>query len=335
MDDFRSPDDLFKEEVRKVKKIGKEYGGYLPLVVVGLALILVLQGSLYSVATDEVGIIQRFGEYVRTTDPGLHLKIPFGIEKMTPVKVKKIFKEEFGFRTAQAGVMSVYAAKNFPEESLMLTGDLNILDVRWIVQYRVSNPLALLFKTRKPVDNVRDMSEVVMRRLVGDYTVDEVLTTKREEIDTMAQRDLQVLMDKFQTGVTIITVKLLDVNPPDPVKPAFNEVNEARQQREQMINQAWEAYNKAIPKAEGEAKRTIHQAEGYKVDRVNSAQGEASKFIKTWDEYVKAPDVTKRRLYLETMSNVLPKAKAKYIVDNEQKSILPFLRLGEEGSDAK
>lgn len=335
MEDFRSPDDLFKEEVRKVTKIGKDYGGYLPLVLVGLAIILAVQGSLYSVATDEMGVIQRFGKLARTTEPGLHIKIPFGIEKFTPVKVKKIFKEEFGFRTTQPGVTSIYSAKNFPEESLMLTGDLNILDVRWIVQYRVSDPLALLFKTRKPVSNVRDMAEVVMRRLVGDYTVDEVLTTKREEIDTMAQRSLQVLMDKFQTGVMVVTVKLLDVNPPDPVKPAFNEVNEARQEREQMINQAWEAYNKAIPKAEGEAKRTVHQAEGYKTDRVNRAEGEASKFIKTWDEYVKAPDVTKRRLYLETMLGVLPKAKAKYIVDKEHTSILPLLKLGEEGSDAK
>ena len=335
MDDFRSPDDLFKDEVRKVKKIGKEYGGYLPLIVVGLALLLIFQGSLYSVATDEVGVIQRFGKFERTTGPGLHLKIPFGIEKMTPVQVKKIFKEEFGFRTARPGITSVYSSKQFPEESLMLTGDLNILDVRWIVQYRVNNPMNLLFKTRNAVTNVRDMSEVVMRRLVGDYTVDEVLTTKREEIDTKAQESLQGLMNKFQTGVTIVTLKLLDVNPPDSVKPAFNGVNEARQQREQMINQAWEAYNKAIPKAQGEAKRTIHQAEGYKVDRVNRAQGEASKFIKTWDEYVKAPDVTKRRLYLEVMSGVLPKAKAKYVVDKDQTSILPLLKFGEEGSDAK
>ncbi|MFA6635776.1 MAG: FtsH protease activity modulator HflK [Candidatus Omnitrophota bacterium] len=335
MDDFRSPDDLFKEEVRKVKKMGKDYGGYIPLVVAALALIIVLQGSLYSVATDEVGVIQRFGKFTRTTEPGLHIKIPFGIEKMTPVKVKKIFKEEFGFRTARPGATSTYVARSFPEESLMLTGDLNILDVRWIVQYRVSDPLALLFKTRKPESNVRDMAEVIMRRLVGDYTVDEVLTTKREEIDDLAQRSLQELMDKFQTGITIVTLKLLDVNPPDPVKPAFNEVNEARQQREQMINQAWEAYNKAIPKAEGEAKRTIHQAEGYKVNRVNRAKGEAAKFTKTWEEYVKAPDVTKRRLYLEAMNDILPRAKAKYIVDNEHTSILPLLRLGEEGSDAR
>jgi modulator of FtsH protease HflK len=335
MDDFRSPDDLFKEEVRKVKKIGKDYGGYLPLIVIGLAFVLLLQGALYSVDTDEVGVVQRFGKFVRITEPGLHLKIPLGVEKMTPVKVKKIFKEEFGFRTSQPGVTSVYSSRNFSEESLMLTGDLNILDVRWIVQYRVTDPLFLLFKTRKPVSNVREMSEVVMRRLVGDYTVDEVLTTKREEIDVLAQRSLQGLLDKFQTGVTIVTLKLLDVNPPDPVKPAFNEVNEARQQREQMINQAWEAYNKAIPRAEGEAKRTIHQAEGYKINRINRAEGEASKFTRTWEEYIKAPEITKKRIYLESMADILPRAKAKYIVDNEHTSILPLLRLGEEGSDAR
>ncbi len=334
MDDFRSPDDLFKEEARKAIRAGKEYWGHAPFLILILVGIIALKGAFYSVSTDEMGIIQRFGKFIRMSEPGLHLKIPFGIEKMTPVKVKKIFKEEFGFRTTQPGVTSIYSAKNFPEESLMLTGDLNILDVRWIVQYRVSDPKALLFKTRKPVGNVRDMAEVVMRRLVGDYTVDEVLTTKREEIDTMAHRSLQALMDKFGTGVTIVTVKLLDVNPPDPVKPAFNEVNEARQEREQMINQAWEAYNKAIPKAEGEAKRTVHQAEGYKIDRINRAEGEAAKFSKVREEYAKAPDVTKKRIYLETMAEVLRKAKAKYIVDKEHNSILPLLKLGEDGGNA-
>ncbi|MEA3347039.1 MAG: protease modulator HflK, partial [Candidatus Auribacterota bacterium] len=194
MDDFRSPEDLFKEEAKKVKQLGKDYGKYIPVVIVALVVILGLQGAVYSIGPDEVGVIQRFGKFVRTTEPGLHGKIPLGIEKVTPIKVKKIFKEEFGFRTARPGIRSVYAARQYPEESLMLTGDLNILDVRWIVQYRVNDPVKLMFRTRDPIGNVRAMSEVVMRRLCGDYTVDEVLTTKREQIAHQAQIELQKLL---------------------------------------------------------------------------------------------------------------------------------------------
>ena len=170
-----------------------------------------------------------------------------------------------------------------------------------------------------------------MRRLCGDYTVDEVLTTKRQEIADKAQVELQELLDKYQTGIQVVTVKLLDVNPPDEVKPAFNEVNEAKQEREKMINEAWEAYNKTIPKAKGEAERTIRQSEGYKLDKINRAKGEAERFLVTWEEYKKAPDITKKRLYLETMSEVIPKAKEKFVIDSDQKSILPFLSLGGKG----
>ncbi len=335
MDDFRSPEDLFKDEARKVKQMGKDYGKYIPVVIAVFLIIFALQGTIYSIGPDEVGVIQRFGRFVRTTEPGLHVKLPFGIEKVTPIKVKKIFKEEFGFRTAHPGVRSVYAVKQFTDESLMLTGDLNILDVRWIVQFRVDDPVKLMFKTRNPVNNVRAMSEVVMRRLCGDYTVDEVLTTKRQEVAHQAQLELQKLLNKYQTGITVVTVKLLDVNPPDEVKPAFNEVNEAKQERERMINEAWEAYNKAIPRAKGEAERTIRQSEGYRLDRVNRAKGEAERFMVTWQEYKKAPDITQKRLYLETMSDVLPRVKRKFVIDPKQTSILPLLKLDEGGGEAR
>lgn len=331
MDDFRSPEDLFRDEAKRVKQMGKDYSKYLPVVIAILVIIFGLQGTIYSIGPDEVGVVQRFGRYVRTTEPGLHVKLPFGIEKATPIKVKKIFKEEFGFRTAQPGVRSIYAVRQYTEESLMLTGDLNILDVRWIVQFKVKDPVKLLFKTRNAVNNVRAMSEVVMRRLCGDYTVDEVLTTKRQEIASKAQLALQKLLDKYETGIDVVTVKLLDVNPPDEVKPAFNEVNEAKQERERMINEAWEAYNKAIPRAKGEAKRTVRQAEGYSLDKVNRAKGEAERFLVTWEEYKKAPAITKKRMYLETMSLVLPKSQKKFVIDPQQKSILPLLKLGSEG----
>jgi len=333
MDEFNSPEELFREEAKKVRQFGKDYSKYIPIIVLFLAVIFVLQSAIYSIGPDEVGVVQRFGRYARLTDPGLHVKLPFGIEKVTPIKVKKIFKEEFGFRTSVPGIKSIYAPRQYPEESLMLTGDLNILDVRWIVQYKVKDPVKLMFKTRDPVGNVRAMSEVVMRRLCGDYTVDEVLTTKREEIGRLAQEQLQDLLDKYQTGIDVVTVKLLDVNPPDVVKPAFNEVNEAKQERERMINEAWEAYNQAIPRAKGEALRTVRQAEGYSLDKINRAQGEAERFLATWMAYNKAPDVTRKRLYLETMEEVLPATDKKFIIDSGQSSILPLLQLGREGGE--
>ena len=171
MDDFRTPEDLFKDQREKMKKLSKNYGKFLPVVVFIFLVIFALQSSIYSIGPDEVGVVQRFGKYVYTTEPGLHFKLPFGIEKVSPIKVKKIFKEEFGFRTTSAGVRSVYASKHYFEESIMLTGDLNVLDVRWIVQFKISDPVKLLFNTRNPQANVRDLSEVVyapfVRRLFG------------------------------------------------------------------------------------------------------------------------------------------------------------------------
>jgi len=297
----------------------------------GIFLLIVLAGTVYSIGPDEVGVAQRFGRYVYIASPGLHIKLPLGIDKVTPIKVKHVFKEEFGIRTLRAGVKTQYSSRKYPEESLMLTGDLNTLDVRWIVQFKVKDAIKLLFKTREPVENVRDMSEVVMRRLVGDYRVDEVLTTKREEINDLAQLEMQKILDNYQTGIQIVTVKLQDVNPPDEVKPAFNEVNEAKQEKERMVNQAWEAYNKVIPRARGEAEKTIREAEGYQLDKVHRAKGEAERFLVTWTEYKKAPEITQKRLYLDTMMEVLPKAKEKYIIDPQQTSILPLLNIGQKG----
>ncbi|MBU1125109.1 MAG: FtsH protease activity modulator HflK [Candidatus Omnitrophica bacterium] len=324
------------EEIIDVGK--KRFGGFLrswPLVILGLFLLIGLKGVIYSIGPDEVGVIQRFGKYVGLTSPGLHIKLPFGIDAVTPIKVEKIFKEEFGTRTLRPGVRTTYSPRQHTEESLMLTGDLNILDVRWIVQFKIKDPVKLLFAVRDPRDNIRDISEVVMRRLVGDYGVDEVLTTKREEIDHIAQQEMQEILDIYQTGVSIVTVKLLDVNPSEKVRPAFNEVNEAKQEKEKMINQAWEAYNKVIPRARGEAEQTIRQGEGYALDKINRAKGESERFLATLAEYKKAPAITKKRFYLETMMQVLPKVKAKYIVDSQQPSILPLLHLDKEGGSGQ
>ena len=325
--DVRGPEDII--DIGR-KKFG-DFGKFLPIAITALFLLIVLGGTIYSIGPDAVGVVQRFGRYAYTTSPGLHIKLPFGIDRVTPVKVQRVFKEEFGIRTLRPGVKTQYSPRKYPEESLMLTGDLNILDVRWIVQFKVKDAIKLLFKTRDPVDNVRDISEVVMRRLVGDYRVDEVLTTKREEINDLAQLEMQKILDSYRTGVQVVTVKLQDVNPPDEVKPAFNEVNEAKQEKERMINQAWEAYNKAIPRARGEAEKVIREAEGYQLDKVNRAKGEAERFLDTWAEYKKAPQITQKRLYLDTMMEVLPKAKEKYIIDPQQTSILPLLNIGQKG----
>ncbi len=323
----RGPDDIIN--------IGKKFSDFrtfLPLIIfLGTFVIVGFLGAIYSIGPDEVGVIQRFGKYTGLGSPGLHAKIPFGIDKVTPIKVEKIFKEEFGVRTLKPGVRTEYSPLQYLEESLMLTGDLNILDVRWIAQFKIKDPVRLLFAVRDPQDTIRDVSEVIMRRLVGDYTVDEVLTIKREEVDHLAQQEMQKILDGYQTGIQIVTVKLLDVNPPEKVRPAFNEVNEAKQEKERMINQAWEAYNKAIPKAKGEAEKTIREAEGYALDKINRAKGESERFLATLSEYKKAPEITEKRLYLETLRDVLPKAKEKYVIDPKQASILPLLNIGEKG----
>ncbi|RKZ07144.1 FtsH protease activity modulator HflK [bacterium] len=296
-----------------------------------IVIIVLLASGLYSVGADEVGVIQRFGKYVRQTQPGLHLKVPFGIETVKKVKVKKVFKEEFGFRTLKADIRTAYSTNRFPDESLMLTGDLNVADVEWIVQYKIKNPYNYLFKIQDPVETLRAMSEAVMRRVVGDRSVTEVLTVGRIEIANEVQKGLQELLDNFQSGIQLVTVKLQDANPPDAVKSAFNEVNRAKQDKEKMINEAWEDYNKRIPRAKGEAEQMIAEAQGYALKRVNRALGDVALFKEVYKEYRKAPDVTRRRLYLETMNDILPDIKNIYIVDEKQKALLPMFDIGTTG----
>ena len=297
------------------------------LVVLGLIL---LSTSFYTIDADEVGVIQRFGRYIRTTEPGLQFKIPFGVETVTKVKVQNVYKEEFGYRTVRADVRTQYSRGDFTEESLMLTGDLNSALVEWIVQYRVSDPVKFLFNVRNVNETLRDVSESVMRLVVGDHSVDEVIVLSRQEIEDRAQQETQRVLNEFDTGLDVVTIKLQDVNPPKPVQPAFNEVNEARQEKERITNEALEAYNKVIPQAKGEAEQTIRQAEGYATNRVNRAKGDADNFLSVWREYSKAKDVTRRRLYLETMLDILPKVDKTYIVDEDQKGVLSLLQLGKE-----
>jgi membrane protease subunit HflK len=300
-------------------------------IVLGLAVILLLWGSFYQIAPEEMGVILRFGKFVRTTEPGLHMKLPLGIEKLMRVPVQRQLKLEFGFRTLRPGIDSQYSIT--PEtkaESLMLTGDLNVVDAEWIVQYKIHDAYKFLFKMRDAEGTFRDMTEAVVRRVVGDNSVDEVITVGRGRIADEAKGLLQKLCDTYEIGIEVNQLIFQDVNPPETVKPAFNDVNEALQEKERKINDAWAEYNQEIPKASGEAEQTLRAAEGYATERVNNAAGDANRFIAVYKEYAKAPAVTRKRLYLEALNEILPKITKKIILDQNQKNIVPLLNLGEE-----
>jgi len=304
------------------------------LLLIPLVLLLLFIGfsTYYTIDPEEVGVILRFGRYDRQTHPGLHFKWPYPVETLQKVPVQRQLKQEFGFRTEEPGVRTRYSDNNYEDESLMLTGDLNVAVVAWICQYRVSNPKKYLFKVRHRDKTFRDMNEAVMRSAIGDRSVDEVLTVGRQEVEGLVRKDLQALCDQYEIGITVDQVVLQDVNPPDPVKPSFNEVNQAEQEKERAINDARAAYNKVVPRAEGEALETIQQAKGYAVDRVNRALGESSLFDQVLAAYRRAPDVTRRRIYLETMAKIYPKAGRKIILDKDLKGVLPLLSLGQEVS---
>ena len=302
--------------------------GGMTAIVALLVVVVAGFSTLYQVQPEEVGVVLRFGRYLGTTEPGLRIKLPF-VDQVLKVPVQRQLKQEFGFRTLEAGVRTEYAStsRDFAAEAAMLTGDLNVAVVEWIVQYRVSDPSQYLFKVRNLEDTFRAMNEAVMREVVGDRTVTEVLTVGRQEIEALVEERLQGLANQYEMGITIDQVVLQDVNPPDPVKPSWDEVNQAQQQRDRMINEARGEYNRVIPRASGEAQQAVLQAEGYALDRVNRAQGNAVRFTAVYDEYRRAPDVTRRRLYLETMQRVLPAVGRKLYVDKDSTGVLPLLSL--------
>jgi membrane protease subunit HflK len=301
--------------------------GMFRFILIGGLLLLLIGTGYYQVEPDEVGVVQRFGAYARTTDPGPHLKIPFA-ETVTKVPVQRQLKMEFGFRTARAGQQSEFVeTPETKSEAIMLTGDLNVAVVEWIVQYRIRDARAFLFHVRDVPETFRYMSEAAMRQVVGDHSVDEVLTIGREAIALQAKEELQRLCNFYGIGIEVQQLVLQDVNPPDPVKPAFNEVNQAIQEKERAINDAWADYNKAVPRAKGEAEHAVRAAEGYALERVNNAQGDANRFDALYTEYRKSPAVTRRRIYLETMATIIPKAGRKLVLDEKAKGILPLLQL--------
>jgi len=327
-----TPEELFRQGGQKINDLNK----FLPMFLMVFSLLFFAVTSFYSVDQDEVGVIRRFGKYVRTTEPGLHWKLPFNMEKLDKVKVKRIFKEEFGFRTIQPGVQTKYSTKSYDDEALMLTGDLNVLDVSWIVQFRIKDPVQVLFDVRNPKETVRDLSEAVMRQVIGDNSVTEALTTRKNEINFEVREKLQQILDGYGCGIQIYKVELQEVLPPQPVQASFNEVNEAEQEREKVINQSWEAYNKIVPKAQGEAEKTIKEAEGYALARTKKAEGDADRFLEIWKAYKEAKDVTRRRLYLETLEEIIPKIGKIYVFEPKTtNNVLPLLNLDEGGGILK
>jgi membrane protease subunit HflK len=305
-----------------LKKILQNIKSVITVVIV----LIVAWSGFFQVGPEEAGVITRFGKYTQTVMPGLNFKIPF-FEQVYKVPVERQQKLEFGFRTTSANVRSQYTKSGTKDESLMLTGDLNLADVEWVVQFRINEPYKYLFKVRNAESTLRDLSEGAVRQVVGNRTVNEVLTVGRAEIASSVQQQIQTLCNNYELGVKIEQVVLQDVNPPDPVKAAFNAVNQAQQEKETLINQAKSEYNKVIPRAKGRAQETIQQAEGYAVERVNNSRGEVARFNELYKEYVKAPEVTQQRIYMETLQEVLPRLGNKIISDNQGNNVLPLLQM--------
>lgn len=296
-----------------------------------LLVLLVLVGVITATKTvgpEEEGVVLTLGKYNRTLDPGLNFIAPFGIEKMFKIPVQRQLKQEFGFRTLKAGERTTYSEEDFSDESLMLSGDLNLADVEWVVQYRISDSYQYLFRVRNAEKTLRDMAESAVRKTVGDRTVNEVLTVGRQEVASNVEQLLQKMCTEYENGIKIDQVVLQDVNPPETVKPSFNAVNQAQQERETLINEAESDYNKVVPRAKGEAAETVQLAEAYYLNRVNGAKGEAERFNSLFAAYIKAPEVTKKRIYLETMEKVLPRLQHKIVLDEKGNNILPLLNLG-------
>ncbi len=298
------------------------------LGIIGLIILATAAMSFYTVDANERGVVLRFGNYNRTTTPGLHWKFPWNIEKLYKVKVDYQYKEEFGYRTLRAGVKSQYSTSDYTEEAWILNGDMKISDVRWTVQYRIHDPVKALFNVKDVSSTIRNVSESVMREIIGDRSFHETLQLERVNIQNLARKQMQTILDSYKIGIAIKLVQLKDVQPPEPVRDSFNEVNRAKQEQETAINEAQQAYNKEIYKVEGDAKRIIQEANGYAINRVNNAQGDANFFNSVFGNYQKAQEITQKRLYIETMEALMKRIKNKYIIDEELgKSVLPFLNM--------
>ena len=307
----------------------KNQFGTIIIIIALAAIAFGLTKSFYTVQQEEVAVVTRFGKYLKTENPGLRFKVPL-VDEAEKVEVLRQKKLEFGFGTTGASDKKQYSSREeMEQEKAMVTGDLNAALVEWVIQYRIADPVAFLYNVRNPVETLRDASESVMREVVGDRTVDEVITIGRQDIESTCQEKLAALVKQYEMGILIDQVQLKDVDPPRDVQASFNEVNEAQQEKEKSINVANGEYNRAVPKARGDAEKMISEAEGYSTKRINEAEGDAAKFTALFEEYQKNPEVTRRRIYLETMEKVMPHLGRKVIVDEKANQVLPLLPLGD------
>lgn len=302
----------------------------LPLLLVIFGVAAMIWTSVYTVPADSEAVVMRFGKYNRTVPAGLRVKFPLGMETIQILPVKRQLKAEFGFGTPLAtNPHQMSPSERWQREKVMVTGDLNVALVEWVVQFRIDDPRAFLFNVRDPESTLRDIAEAVMRQIVGDRTVDEVITVGRQEIEFQSLAELQRLVNLFELGLVVDQVQLKDVNPPEAVQASFNEVNQAQQERERAINLAKGEFNRAIPQAGGTADQKVREAEGYATRRVNEAEGDVSRFLAVLEQYALAPEVTRQRMFLETVQEVFPRLGRRVVVDDQMKSLLPFLPLGE------
>jgi membrane protease subunit HflK len=332
---MNQPND-FDEAMKKFKKArmqgeeaGKKFGKFFPILFLVIGLVWGAISCYYTVQPDEEAVVIRLGKYIETNQPGLHFKIPFGIDRVHVLRTKAVHQLEFGFRsTSTQGRRTDYTKDSLEEESLMLTGDLNVADVEWVVQYQISDPYKFMFKLKNPKNNpnqnIRDVSESIMRRVVGDRQVGVILTVGRAEIASEAKRLMQELFDKYDIGIRIVTVELQDVNPPEEVKESFNDVNSAKQEQEKMINEAEKKYNEIIPEARGKAEELVSRAEGFAEGLIARSKGNAGRFELYLEEYQKAPQVTKKRLYIETMEELFINFQDLTIIDSKVQGVLPI-----------
>lgn len=309
---------------------------YVVAVVVIIAVIAVVMSSFFVVDQTEQAVVLRFGKSNRIVGPGLQFKLPLGIEKNYNVPTRQIQKMEFGFRTQQAGINTAYSGGDYPEESIMLTGDLNIIDVEWIIQYRISDPIAWLFNVEYRQQTIRDISQSVINQLVGDRAILDVIGSARADIEMQGQEEMQVRFDQYGLGIEVTTVKLRNIVPPmGEVQDAFEDVNKAVQDMNRLINEGKEVYNQEIPKARGQAKQLIQEAQGYSAERVNNAQGDVARFVSVLEQYENSPDVTRTRLYIETIEDIFSQEENTDLIDRELENFLPLKNLQNQSGAAQ
>lgn len=320
------------DEVIDLQELRNKMNPKLIVSIIVIVFILIAAfSSFYTVDQEEEAVVLLFGKFNRITGPGLHFKMPFGIEKNYNVPTQRVLKEEFGFRTAQAGIKTTYARGNFENESVMLTGDLNIADVTWIIQYRIKDPKAWLFHVEDTQKTIRDISQSVINQLVGDLAVFDVVTTERTRIETEGQKRMNRIFNQYDMGIDVKTIKLQKtMYPKGAVQDAFEDVNKAIQDRIRLINEGKEAYNTSIPKASGEAEKTVQESEGYAIERVNQAKGDVARFLAVFSEYRKSPRVTRLRLYYEMVEKVFENVESTDLIDKKLSNFIPFKSLTKE-----